>query len=270
MLAGTMNAGTKMAASAPAAPAVAPPALPVPTDAQLDKLATAHPEFAFPRGGDLSLAHNAHYTNSRAQLGYALDHPYNELEGDVRFRGGTAVMAHDSGADNGMTFEHWARLGAQAGRMLRVDIKEAKALPSIEATLAKLQVPDDRVSFNLSVDAPWMKSNFAVDAVRALRERHPDAWITFNTPLPERAGYAVVGRVARQVGGPRLGVALQGQFVTVRDVAWLKAHNLTVNVWNYPPLWEPTDVEATTAAYRAMGVNGQIDLRRRDDPLAND
>lgn len=134
-------------------------------------------------------------------------------------------------------------------------------------TLNALGVPSDRVTFNISAYQPWLPSNVSIDGLKELRAGFPEAWITFNVPVPIRLGYDLVIRAAQHVGG-KVGVALQAQLVNPGTVAHLRG-SLTVNVWNHPPLWEPADIAAETARLRAMGVDGMIDLRRRDDPLAD-
>lgn len=260
---------TVVTATATAPPASAIPAAPGPTDAELLMLAAAHPEYEFPRHAPLSAAHNAHYTNTRAQLAYALEHSYNELEGDVRFRDGIAVMAHDSDRAADLTFEQWAIAVARSGRMLRIDLKDIKALPGVMATVKRLGIPADRLSFNVSVYMPFMSSNASATQLDDLRARFPESYITFNLPFPALPGYWLVEHSAHRVGGPT-GVALMGQLATASAIAHLRKHGVTVNVWNHPPLWAPEDVAAETARLRALGVDGQIDLRREDDPLAGD
>lgn len=247
-------------------PAPLPPGPDVPG---LLELARARPELAFPRNGHLGVASNAHYANTRAQLAWALKGDYNSLEGDVRLVDGVPVMAHDPGRVHELTFEQWAGVAAASGRMLRIDMKEARALPHVEAVLRRLGVPHDLITFNVSVDAPWTSSNMPVHAVRQLRERFDGCWITINTPVPMQLGYDLVARAARHIGGDRVGIALLAERVTAPLVAHLR-RDLVVNVWNMPGAWSPVDVAAERARLRSLGVDGMIDVRRADDPLAND
>lgn len=273
---GVVARGPRVVDDAPpglARPGIAPghPALPNPPPT-LDQLAalaaTAPPEHRFAPGGHPSTLRNAHYTNTRSQLGYALAGRYNSVEGDVRIRDGLAVMQHDATGRADLTFEQWAALAARAGKHLRIDVKEAASLPAVEATLARLGIASDRVTFNVAVYAPWTSADLPVAAVRALRERHPASWITLNVPLPLHAGYALAGRAARRIGGGRMGVAVQAALARRGDVALLRRSFDVVNAWNEPLLSQPDDPARTSARLRAAGVNGMIDLRRRDDPLA--
>ena len=257
----------------PELPPVPPrhPALPnpVPTLAELARLAAeAPPEHRFAPGSHPSTIHNAHYSNTRAQLGYALANAYNSVEGDVRVRGGVAVMQHDATAAHDLTFEQWALLASRAGKHLRIDVKEPAALEHVAATLAKLGVPAGSVTFNVGLATPW-SSGLSIDAVRDLRARFGDAWITLNLPLPLGPGYLLAVRAAKAIGGGRLGVAIMAGLVHRGDIALLRSAFDVVNAWNLPLLGDP-DVPAMTARLRAIGVNGMVDLRRRDDPLAND
>jgi hypothetical protein len=257
----------------PELPPVAPrhPALPSPPPglAQLAALAANAPADArFPPGAHPSTIRNAHYTNTRAQLAHAFAGPYNSIEGDVRLRDGRAVMQHDRTAAHDLTFEQWAMLGARAGKHLRIDLKEPAALSHVVATLQRLGVEPGMVTFNVGLRTPW-SSGLAIDEVRTLRDRFDGAWVTLNLPAPLGAGYVLVEQAARAIGGPRLGVAVVAGLVRAADVTRLRRSFAVVNAWNLPVLG-PGDLAREAARLRAIGVNGMLDLRRRDDPLADD
>lgn len=257
----------------PELPPVTPqhPALPnpVPSLARLAELAASAPASErFAPGDHPSTIRNAHYANTRAQLAYALAGPYNSVEGDVRVRNGVPVMQHDGDAAHDLTFEQWALLASRAGKHLRIDLKEPAALAQVADTLERLGIPAGTVTFNVGLATPFSKG-LSVDAVRALRGRFPLAWITLNLPLPLGPGYLLASRAARAIGGDRLGVAVMAGLVHRGDIELLRRSFAAVNAWNLPLLGDP-DVGAMTAKLRAMGVNGMVDLRRRDDPLAND
>jgi hypothetical protein len=93
--------------------------------------------------------------------------------------------------------------------------------------------------------------------------------VTLNLPLPLGPGYLLAARIAKQIGSDHLGVAIMGGLVHASDVALLRRSFAVVNAWNLPLLGEP-NVPELTAKLRAMGVNGMIDLRTKEDPLAND
>ncbi len=245
------------------------PALPnpVPALATLATLAANAPaDQRFTPGDHPSTIRNAHYANTRAQLGYALAGPYNSVEGDVRVRNGIPVMQHDDDAAHDLTFEQWALLGARGGKHLRIDIKEPAALAQVSETLERLGIPAGAVTFNVGLATPFSKG-LSVDSIRALRGRFPTSWITLNLPLPLGPGYLLAARAARAIGGDRLGVAVMAGLVHRGDIELLRRSFAAVNAWNLPLLGDP-DVAAMTAKLRAIGVNGMIDLRRRDDPLA--
>jgi hypothetical protein len=256
----------------PALPAVpAPPsgarlaALPT-DDAGLLARAQAHPEWAFPRGGQLAQAHNAHYADTRSQLAYALENDYNSIECDVRLRSGVPVLAHDSSAPSDLTFEAWARALAASGRMARIDLMEASAIPAVLEIVDRLGIPHDRITFNVSVDAPWSPANVSVARLKELRARYPEAWITMNMPLPTRIGTWLLARAGRAIGGKVAGT-LTDPLVSAALVHSLQK-GAAVDVWNEPRVWQPADVAAEEQRLRALGVDGMVDLRRRDDPLA--
>jgi len=255
-------------------PPVAPkhPALPnpVPGLQQLAAIAAAAPrEYSFTPGAHPSTIRNAHYTNTRAQLAYALAGPYNSVEGDVRVENGIPVMKHDGHAAADLTFEQWAWLANKAGKHLRVDVKEAAGIPAIAETLERLGIPGGSITFNVGAGAPWASNNMSVPAIRALRQRFPESWVTLNLAVPLLPGYKLAVEAAKRIGGDRLGVAVMAETVRESDVRLLRTVFASVNAWNLPLLGE-IDVEAATKRLRAIGVNGMMDLRIKSDPLADD
>lgn len=257
----------------PELPAIAPrhPALPSPPPglAALAVLAAAvPPAHRFTAGGHPSTLRNAHYANTRSQLAFALAGPYNSVEGDVRMRDGRPVMQHDAVAEHDLTFEQWAILATAGGKHLRIDVKEPAALPGIEAALRRIGVAAGSVTFNVGLRMPW-SDGMTVDQLRALRDRFEGAWVTLNLPLPLGPGYLLAARAARAIGGPRLGVAVLAGTIHAGDVALLRRSFEVVNAWNLPQLGWP-DAARTATYLRSIGVNGMLDLRRRDDPLASD
>ena len=244
--------------------------LPTPDLATLGRWADAAPAaYRFTPGGAPALLHNAHYGNTRAQLGYALTHAYNSVEGDVRLDAGVPVMRHDRTAPWDLTFEQWAGFVARSGKHLRVDLKDAEALGPVTAILQRLGVPSGLVTFNVAALAPWSAANQSIDAIRELRANFPDSWVTLNLPLPFGAGYGLAIRAARMIGGHHLGVAVMEGLVSERDIRRLRSAFEVVNAWNLPLFGDP-DIATAITHLRLMGVNGMIDLRRKDDPLAYD
>lgn len=257
----------------PELPAIPPrhPALPWPAPGlgELSALAASAPAAErFTPGARPSSIRNAHYTNTRSQLAHALAGRYNSVEGDVRLRGGRAVMQHDTVGRHDLTFEQWATFAAVAGKHLRVDVKEPEALAQVEATLRRLRVPPGSVTFNVALDTPW-STGLPIEQVRALRDRFDGSWVTINLPLPLGAGYLLAARAARAIGGPRLGVAVLAGAVHRGDVELLRRSFAVVNAWNLPQLG-PRDLAREAQRLRGIGVDGMLDLRRRDDPLAVD
>jgi hypothetical protein len=253
-------------------PAVPPkhPALPrpVPGLAELLRIADAAANRnPWIPGSPPATIHNAHYANTRAQLAFALQGPYNSVEGDIRIRDGVAVMEHNKGAPYDLTFDQWATLASRAGRHMRIDIKEAAALPAIVATLDRLGVPSGSVTFNLSVGQPLSPANQPMEVVQELRRHFPVAWVTLNMALPFSLGCAYAVHWAHRLGGHHLAVSVMPGLVSAADVASLRTAFECVNSWNEPRLGA-IDVAAQTAKLRSWGVNGMIDLRAQDDPLA--
>ena len=261
-------------APGPELPAIPPrhPALPSPAPSlvQLATIAERAPaNQRFTPGAHPSTIRNAHYTNTRSQLAFALAGVYNSVEGDVRLRDGRAVMQHDAGAAADLTFEQWALLSARAGKHLRIDMKEANALPAVTATLKRLRIDPGTVTFNVGVRAPWSTASMSIEAIRALRNLFPASWITLNLPLPLGPGYLLAVDAARRIGPARLGVAVMAGLVHRADVAFLRSTFDAVNAWNIPGVGS-VDPAMSARRLRAIGVNGMIDLRRANDPLAVD
>ena len=152
---------------------------------------------------------------------------------------------------------------------LRIDLKEARAIPQVAATLARIGVPSGSVTFNVGVLNPMSSATASIETIQLLRQQFPDAWVTLNLPVPLGPGYLLASRIARQLGGRRLGVAITAGLAHAGDVRLLRRSFEVVNAWNVPQLGL-NDSAAMVAKLRAMGVNGMIDLRRADDPLASD
>ncbi|MCW2923631.1 MAG: hypothetical protein JWM98_1035 [Thermoleophilia bacterium] len=242
-----------------------PPSL----DGLVQAAVDADPAWRSTPGAHPSTFVNAHYTNTRTQLAWALTHHYNTFEGDVRMRDGVPVMQHDATSERDLTFEQWALVGARSHRHLRVDLKEGEATAPVEAILARLGVDDGLVTFNVGVLSPWSAANQSIEAVRALKARHPRSWFSINLALPFGPVYEHARLAARLIGGDRLGTTVLAGVVTARDAEHLRRSFAYLNAWNIPFAGD-IDIPSETARLRAIGVNGMIDLRRRDDPLADD
>jgi hypothetical protein len=184
-------------------------------------------------------------------------------------RDGVPVMQHDSHGAYDLTFEQWAILAARAGKHLRCDVKEAAALEPVARILERLGVPAGSITFNVAAGTPWSSANQSVSTIKALQARFPGCWVTLNLPLPFGPGYLLAMRIAKEIGKDHLGVAIMGGLIHARDVSLLRRTFEVVNAWNEPKIKE-LDIVAETARLRSIGVNGMIDLRRRDDPLASD
>jgi hypothetical protein len=243
---------------------------PVPSLAQLEQLALhASPRYRFTPGSPPSSMHNAHYGNTRTQLAYALAGPYNSVEGDVRMRDGIPVMQHDRNHPHDLTFEQWATLMATAGRHMRIDMKEHETLAPVIEIVERLHVPQGSMTFNVGAGLPGTPANESAATIRALRARFPGSWFSINIPIPFGPVYELAAHIGRTIGGERLGITVTAGYVSARDVRKLRSVFEYVNAWNIPQ-FKPIDIASETTRLRAMGVNGMIDLRRADDPYAED
>jgi hypothetical protein len=233
----------------------------------LERAAHVPSSNAWSSGKDLRDARNAHRTNLVPELRRALAGPFDWFEGDIRMRGADPVMAHDADqVGAAMTLDDWIKVGAPSGRGLKLDCKDASV---IEPAIAKLRgkVPDDRVLFNVAVGVHSPAAARASSSQLAdIRAAFPSAVINLDPgPAPyDPRDIANVIKVARAVGGkvmfPLDAKALADTPANRAMIDQLRAVG-RVAVWNDPATFAPGDVDATTKRFRAMGVNGTIDLR---------
>lgn len=104
------------------------------------------------RGGELRFAHAV---NSLDRLDEQLAGPCNTIEGDVnwgwQFGGGlwrTAIMAHPPRRVSDLAFEAWLERALDAGRVIKIDLKDERANRTIVSALDQPHVPFDRVFVN--------------------------------------------------------------------------------------------------------------------------
>lgn len=244
-------------------------------------------------GQPLSQAHNAHYTNTPLELQQALQGEFNFFEGDIRLEGEARqmpfldrvrepLMAHDIGDIDGLSFREWLQVGAASGRGIKLDIKQAAALPKVVEEVKRQQIPEHRLIFNfdaafgpgvsknLKVWAFNVLTDFIVDIqdLRALRREFPDATIAlglFTKASAPGTRYTDeqldrLTELAGQVGGP-ITFPMRAEFLEAAAVRKLKPHG-SVSVWNDPSSFRPDDLDQARRHFRAMGVDGMIDLRR--------
>lgn len=249
---------------------------------------------AWPPGTPLSAARNAHYTNTADEMLQSLLGDYNFLEGDFRLEAGLRrlpvldrwrepIAAHDTDHVDGLTLSEWLDLGVASGRGLKIDIKQAAAVPKILAEVKKRNIPEERLIFNADViRGPGGRSRLVLafarltqdltcglDELKEIRRQFPRATIalgayTGKTAPGTRYSAKQVERfkeIAREVGGPTMFV-LRAELVDAGVVAKLRPAG-RVGIWNDPSTYSPVDVDADAKRFRAMGVDGVIDLRQR-------
>lgn len=205
---------------------------------------------------------NKHRTNTPEEMLEGLKGDYSCFEGDVRIERGLfghgdtkAIMAHDAHGTDGMTLKDWMTIGAASGRKLKLDFKEAAALDESLKLAKELKIPGDRLIFNggLNLDYP------------AIRKDFPDATLAINPPGDADKGVpygqdAINQTIAsaKEHGQPVI-FPLRSDRVTPEVVAALKPYG-EVAIWNAPSKDAPADVPAAVAKFRAMGVDGMIDI----------
>ncbi len=229
---------------------------------------------------------NAHNTNTVSEMKGALEGPYNCLEADVRLEGDVrplpgyrhrdVIAAHDDLSTNGFRLQEWLPIAIASGRGIKLDIKADSAVPEIIRQCRAFNVPQERLILNggvpLRAKNPFMRlALFALDktlqrettlsSLKSMRDAFPGAMIAI-TPSrqPEsEADYQQMQKYASTVGG-RVMFPIRAEYVTPMLVSKLKPYG-QIAIWNDPGTFKPVDVAATTAQFRAMGVDGIIDLR---------
>ena len=223
----------------------------------------ASPMTTWVAGSSWELASNAHRTNKVDEMERALRSDHNWFEGDVRVaEDGSLEMAHDMhdrGA--GLTFEQWLAIGAASGRGLKVELKEPATFDAALAALERSGVDQQHLILNVPV-APAPGQQGLTDAqLVELRRRFPRATINLSPTGHHEYTPAVVAelaRTARLVGGDVM-FPMQWDLLTDDVIAGLRPFG-RVAVWSSTWWGTPSDPHAETAALRARGVTGMVDL----------
>ena len=273
---------------------VAHPALPQEKLERLSELAGSEEQkpFRWRDGDSLSLAHNAHYTNTPEELQKGLQGNFNFLEGDVWLEGAVRqiplldrfrepIMAHDPTAVDGLSLAEWLEIAKRSGKGVKLDIKQSAAIEKLIETVRRSGIPEQRLVFNADVvfgpgmdNSPKLRAldvltDFRSDTeeMLSLRRAFPKATIAlglYTAQQPQGTRYkpeqlASVIDMACQIGGP-ITFPLRAEFVDEQTVRTLKPYG-SVSIWNDPRSYLPDDLEAEKKRFREMGVDGMIDLR---------
>lgn len=256
----------------------------------LFRLADARPDLAWKGDKSIGAARNAHFTNTPEEMARALRGNYDWLEGDVRLEGGLrslpaigdrkAIMAHAPQDIHGMTLDEWVQVCMRSGRGMKIDLKQATAVDEMLEVLARHHVPDERLILNVGIGwgpgglggvpnelfnsalDPWVSEN----DLKKIRAAHPNVVINLSSltrPQPPGTTYSEhqIKKMIHlaQVTGQPVMFPLRAEFVTPEVVAQLKPYG-KIAIWNDPSSYKPQDVEADIRRFRAMGVDGVIDL----------
>lgn len=216
------------------------------------------------RGGrPLSEARSAHRTNTREQFEAALAGDFNFFEGDVRVEinhRDRLEMRHDEIHESGdnLTLREWLTLGRDAGKGLKLDVKETARMEQLLDTVEDVGIADGRLMFNLG-DAGMARWGAEI------RRRFPGSILAIN-PASRLGGRSNEGHgpiqgwqvdrmiaLARRFGGPVTFVLHEGQ-VTHAAVERLQEYG-PVSVWG-----NVSEPAARGEALRRLGVEGMIDL----------
>lgn len=245
----------------------------------------------------MSDVRHCHFTNTPNEMKRGLTNHYNFIEGDVRLEGVVRnlpvldhwrepIMAHDPANVAGMTLDEWLDVGQASGRGLKLDIKQAAAVPKILERVKAHHIPDDWLMFNgdvtqgpgspgrvtLGAAQLFAHKTMREDDLKEIRRQFPNAMISigaYTGVAPTGTTYspkqvASLNKIADEVGGP-ISFPLRAEFVTPEVVAQMKPHGM-VSIWNDPNTWKPADVDAEIRRFREMGVDGIIDLRQASHP----
>jgi hypothetical protein len=229
---------------------------------QLYALTLGRPDLAWPVDRDIAIARNAHVTNTADEMAEALASEYDYLEGDIRIDGGgTVVMAHDKGDVRGMSFEEWLALCNCSGRGIKMDFKESAAIWPALMACKRRGIDGRRLNINITVYGD-PDANVSPTLLRRIRKLYPTAVINLSVSVEKYTPevLSAMRQFARIAGQPAM-FPLRGDLVTPQVVAALR-NSGKIAIWNSPELWSPSNIDAETRRFRAMGVNGTIDLRR--------
>lgn len=221
-------------------------------DAALLALAIARPELAWPLGRDISLARNAHYTNTRNEFATALRGDFDWVEGDVAMVGGVPVMRHRLGDHADLDLARWVQVVARSGRGAKIDVKDAEALPAVLELARRSGIPQHRLIFNVTSLPPA--------SLLAIRRVFPDAIINLSPVADTDLTPSDIAelQVAARIAGGRIMFPIRIDLLTPAVVAALRPYG-RVAIWNTPQLWDPRPDERDRL--RAQGIDGMIDLR---------
>ncbi|MBC7461156.1 MAG: hypothetical protein H7287_07325, partial [Thermoleophilia bacterium] len=137
----------------------------------------------------------------------------------------------------------------------------ARALEPARRLVQAAGVPEARVIFNVAI-AGAGRAHVSAGELRTLRRAFPHAILNLDLgPAPyDAADVARAVKAARELGG-RVMFPLEAQHASERVIRGLRKGG-RVAIWNNPRTGDCGDIAAATKRFRAMGVNGMIDLRR--------
>lgn len=218
-------------------------------------------------GGPISAIHEAHKTNTTEQFSDAMTSGVNWFEGDIRFEINdphTLEMRHDPWQEPGdnLTLAQWLAKGAASGRGLKLDIKDSAGTPAMLDQVAAAGIPDDRLMFN-----------YGTGEMRAYagetRRRFPGAIIAYSVPgdpsqpFPLARVPEAIAETFRAGGGPITFVLNARQATPAVVAAFEKV--APVSIWG-----DADDPVAVARHLRAIGVTGEMDVEKKDDPSLRD
>lgn len=238
-------------------------------------------------GQPLTEVRNAHTTNQPDEMEAALGGDYNCLEADVRLAGDVrplpgyrhrpVIAAHWDWDVGGLLLTEWLKVGKASGRMLKLDFKSGAAIPPALDALKAAGIPGEQLILNGGVELrPWSSalgiamsvhnmafaSKTSLDMLKLMRKTYPTAIVAISPshkPTTDRH-YARIRDYAQAVGGPVM-FPLAASMVDEEVVRRLKPYG-SIAVYNSEGSFKMTDPETDTARFRAMGVDGVIDLSR--------
>jgi hypothetical protein len=223
-------------------------------------LSRSRPDLAWRYGTDISVARNAHATNTREELAEALAGEFDWLEADVRLGSdGAPVLQHRLKDQVGLPLAQWLDFAMPSGRGIKLDVKEPEALPAVIEAVRRAGVPQQRLIMNV-YPGP-------TEQLLAVRRAFPRAIINVS-PVSDTdltpADIVELQVTARLLGGPIM-FPIRHDLITREAVRALRPFG-RVAVWNTPELTNPSPW--TPLELRLLGVDGMIDLReavtRRD------
>jgi hypothetical protein len=211
-----------------------------------------------------------HRVNSWRALRAFLDSPADIAEGDVLLGRHTpsgvvtAIMAHPPETESDLRFEAWASAAQQAGRGIKVDLKDPAVVDTVVGVLRAMRFAESGLILNADVtigpgDTP---PRVGLDQLLRLRAEFPAATISVSaTTQPDAGPYTSTHieqlRTAAEAVGPPITVPIRVSLALPNPPVLDGLGDLHITFWNGPESPADTGMEQRL---RALSPDAHLDL----------